>query len=159
MKKQTQKKPAPTVAKEGKANTIVLKNDDLATFIAWLNIPLHSEKAIARNRIVELLKKEANNFNSDRLAMLEPFKELDADKKPIMVIDESDNKEHFKLNDNAGWKATWEALLKKEVIFDVLPSNRTNWRIVRDIIANTKNEMDIETTEWYEGVLTALSKI
>lgn len=139
------------------ANTITLKNDDLGTLISWLSLPLHSEKASARNRIVKLLQAEGEIFDNVRQEALEKHK-ITKDGKAETWKDDK-GKTFFKLKDDAKWAEEYQKLSLLPVTFDVLPSNRESWRIVRSILADTKNEMDVPTTDWWESVLVALKNV
>lgn len=158
-KKRAKKPVTPKTAetKPEAASAVVFRNQDLKGLIVWLNVPLHSEQARARNRIVELIEKEYDRFEQDRLTLLDSHKVM-KDGKPVLEK-HPDGKDHFKIKDQKKWDIEWGKLESAEVAFDVLPSNRASWRIVRDLIANTKVEMDTEMTKWWEMILNAMSKV
>lgn len=150
-KKETQKKGE----KKEKVNSFSIQNIKLKPLYVWLSIPQHSERAIARNRVVALIKEKMQEFENDRLQLIEEHVKLD-DKNERMTTEDGSE---FLMKDDAAFDAAWEVLKKQHVTFDILPSNREHWRIAREIVKGTNDEMDIATTDFYEEILTALENI
>lgn len=143
--------------KKEKATSVQIKNWMLSPFYAWLDIPLHSEQAVARNRIAKLLKEKAEDFETDRLEAIEKYKVYDPITKEAILSKGKDGKDVFKISDLPAWEKEYEVLRNQVVFFDLLPSTRPYWKIVRELIKNTKIDMDIETTNLWEELLEAMS--
>ena len=160
MSKKPEKPQKPEPAKSERLQGVVLQKKDIKPLIIWLDIPLHSEKAVARNRITKLLKTEFELFEADRLQALEKHKVMKDGKPELeMIMENGKEVESFKLKDPKKWSEEWKKMQEQTVTLDVLPSNRAQWRIVRDLLKGTKVEMDIEMTEWYEHILSAVEKV
>lgn len=138
-----------------KVSSFQLKNKMLKFFNHLIDVPLHSEQAVARNRISKLVKEKFDEFEADRLDLIEKYAKRD-DKKEKMLDEKGEN---FLLEDQEAFERDWEILRSQEAVFDVLPSNRQYWRTIRDVVKNTKLEMDIELTDMWEDLLEALKSI
>lgn len=138
-----------------KVSSFQLKNKMLKFFNHLIDVPLHSEQAVARNRISKLVKEKFDEFEADRLDLIEKYAKRD-DNKEKMLDAEGVN---FLLEDQAGFERDWEILRNNVALFDVLPSNRQYWRSIRDVVKNTKLEMDIELTDMWEELIEALKTV
>lgn len=139
---------------ETKASSFTLANWKMKVIIeTWLNTPLHSEKAIARNRVVKMMTEKFEDFEKDRLALVEQHGKRDEDKN-LIIKDGS-----YVMIDEEAFQKEWALLKDTEAIFDILPSTRPYWKTVRDIIKDSKVEMDIEATDIYEELLEKLKQI
>ena len=163
-KNHTKKVPAsvkktivPPAAPVEKSHKVILKNDDLQTFLSWLNVPMHSEKARARNHVFGVLKNAWDKFEAERVKLLETYK-VKKDGKDVKYTN-ARGVEVFKLKDEKKWGLVWLKLSAEKVTFDVEPKDAPAWRIIRTFIKDTKTEMDVETTKWWEDVVAALEQI
>lgn len=116
---------------------------------------MHREKAIARNKIVKLIDEKLNEFEENRLALVKDYAKKDA-KGELMMTEDGEN---YEMNDLKGFIEAFSIVKDGPVIFDLLPSNRNEWRTVRDIIKKTDIEMDVLTTEFWEQVTGAMENI
>lgn len=132
-----------------------LKNVDLKHVHYFLDVPLHSEKAVARNRVLALVEEKFEAFQADRMVLVEKYGKRDKDDQLVKSEDGS----RFLLKDEKTFANQYEILEQQEAIFDVLPSNRGYWKTVRDIIRDSKKELDIEQTDFYEEILEKLKAI
>ena len=140
--------------KAGTKNAVTFKNKELVEVMGWLNVPLHSEQARARNKIVDILNTEFEIFEKERIAICDKYTDrTPEDNKPIMQDG------HYKIKDEhkETFDKEWKDLQDAPVTFDILPSNREHWRIVRNVIEKTNREMDIDQTAFWEKILEALS--
>lgn len=138
-----------------KVSSFQLKNKMLKFFNLLIDVPLHSEQAVARNRISKLIKEKFDEFEADRLDLIEKYAKRD-DKNEKMLDEEGKN---YILADIEGFDRDWELLRENVAVFDILPSNRQYWRTIRDVVKNTKVEMDIETTDTWEEIMETLKNI
>lgn len=138
-----------------KADSFTVTNAMLKTFNLFLNIPLHSEKAVARNKVINIIKEKFEEFETNRLAIIDDH--VKRDTKGEMVMNEEGT--NFIMKNIMAFDDAYSNLCNLPVIFDVLPSNRPSWRIARDIIKSTKVEMDVEQTEHWEKIIEALDTI
>lgn len=138
-----------------KVGSFQLPNKMLKFFNHMIDVPLHSEQAVARNRISKLIKEKYDEFETDRLDLVEKYAKRD-DKNEKMLDEEGTN---FLINDQGSFDREWELLRSQVATFDVLPSNRQYWRTILDVVKNTKLEMDIELTDMWEELIEALKTV
>jgi hypothetical protein len=155
MSKNKTKKMVAAVSK--KKDSITFKNMHLKPLLKWLDIPLHSQKAIARNRICEIIQDRFDLFEKDRIAILEKYAEKE--KGQLKIEKDKDGRLNYVLSNREKFNSEFSVINEENVIFDILPSNREYWKIVRDIFESSKVEMNIETTQFYEFVLKTLENI
>lgn len=139
-----------------KADSFTVTNAMLKTFNLFLNIPLHSEQAVARNKVINLIKEKFEEFEVNRLAIVKDHSKKDPKTGEMVMNEEGTN---FIMKDIIAFNDAYEKLRQLPVVFDILPSNRQSWRIARDIIKSTKVEMDVEETEHWEKIIEALDTI
>jgi len=144
--------------KKNEIKSIELANYQIKDILDRLNVPLHSEKARARNRIVEILGPIANATEKERLALVDKYAEKDENNKPVIVMGEF-GKDHYKLTDDAAFQKEWQEVQAVKNTFDILPSNRMAWIVVREMWEKTTREMDINETILWEEIINALKGI
>lgn len=138
-----------------KTTSFEVKGYHLKPLKLWLDIPMHREKAIARNKIVKLINEKLNEYEENRLLLVKEYAKKDAEGEAIMTEDG----ENYEMDDLKGFVEAFGVIKNAPVIFDLLPSNRNEWRTIRDIIKKTDIEMDVITTEFWEEVTSAMEKI
>lgn len=138
-----------------KVSSFQVQNKVLKFMNALIDVPLHSEQAVARNRISKAIQEKFDEFEKDRLDLIEKYAKRD-DNNEKMLDEEGKN---YILENIEGFNRDWELLREQHAVFDVLPSNRQYWRTIRDVVKNTKLEMDIELTDMWEELLEALKTI
>jgi hypothetical protein len=154
MAKKPQKKH-----QEKKTNTVStfeIKNKLLRVFNLLIDVPLHSEQAVARNRISKLIQEKFAEFETDWLELIERYAKKD-EKSGEKILDE-DGK-NFLLADSKGFDREWEILRNTPAVFDVLPSNRQYFKTIAKVIQDTDMKMDIELTDLWEELLDAFKEI
>lgn len=152
------KKEIKKVEVKKRVDAISLKNAYISILLTWLSVPLHSEKARARNRIVEILAPRFKDFEKERMELIEKYGEKD-DKKKLIMIPGVNGGTRYSIKDQVKFNEAFDKIKEVEVVFDILPSNRENWKIARKIIEDTKMEMDVEVTNIWEKVLEILKEI
>lgn len=138
-----------------KADSFTVTNAMLKTFNLFLNVPLHSEQAVARNKVIGLIKEKFDEYEVNRQALVKDHAKKGSDDE-LLMNEEGTN---YIMKDIVAFSDAYEELRAVPVIFDILPSNRSAWRIARDIIKSTKAEMDVEETEHWEKIQEALNTI
>lgn len=154
MAKKPQKKH-----QEKKTNTVStfkIKNKLLRVFNVLIDVPLHSEQAVARNRISKLIEEKFAEFETDRLDLIERYAKKD-EKTGEKILDEEGT--NFLLADSKGFDRDWEILRNTPAVFDVLPSNRQYFKTIAKVIQNTDMKMDIELTDLWEELLDSFKEI
>lgn len=155
MSKKNTKNTKDTVEKKEKVNSFAIQNKNLKPLYVWLSVPQHSQRAIARNRITSLIKEKLEEFEADRLELVNQHVKLNDKNERETTADGK----VFVMKDEDAFQAAWELLRSEYVTFDILPSNREYWRIAREIVKDTNEELDIASTNLYEEVLTGLENI
>lgn len=134
--------------------SIKLKNSQLKGLILFLNIPLHSQKARARNIIYKLVNPFTEEYETERMKLIEKYGSKNK-KGELEFIDEE--KTEYKIVDKEKFEKSFEKLKNVEIVFDVLPSNKEAWKIVKQIVEDTKVELDITLTDFWEELLESLT--
>lgn len=153
------KKDQPTETKKEikKADSFTVKNYMLKLFGALLAVPLHAEKASARNKVLKLIGEKIDLFETDRMELVKKYGKKDTEGELIMEM--TDKGKNYVLEDQEAFSTEYELIAAQEVIFDVLPSNRANWKLMLDVIKSTKLEMDPIDTDTWEVITEALKTI
>lgn len=140
---------------------IMLKNYHLPYLIGtkpgegWLDIPLHGKEARARNRVVSLLAARMQENEKERIVLLEKYGKKDKDN--VLVMDE---KRHYQLEDQEGFAKDFDELMNTDAVFDILPSNKEDFKVVAQIILEgLRREFNIEETQYYDEMCKAFEKI
>lgn len=134
--------------------SITLKCKFIKTLDSWLNMPLHSEAARARNRIVKLLASAYDEYEDRRMELVEKYGIKDNDGN--FKLDESGA--NYLLTDEEKFREDWLALRETSVTFDIL-QNRADWLVVKKVLEKITVQMDTPTTELYEDILSVFEGI
>lgn len=145
-------KKQPKEKKEA-VSSFELQNYMLKPLRSWLNAPLHSEQAVARNRVVKILDEKISLFETDRMELVNKYGKKDTEGE--LIIGENG----YEFEDMKTFAAEYEVISTQPAIFDLLPSNRVYWKGILPVIKNTQEEMDIFTTEIWEQVIEIIGKI
>lgn len=140
-------------------DSIVLSVKLIRQIYIWLDIPLHSEKARARNRIVAILKSFYEESEETRMKIVEKFARKEADGTLKIITDVATGSTSYDIEDRKRFDEAWIKAQGIEYTFDIMPSNRDHWKVVRGIFENTKMEFDIEMTDTWEAIINALENI
>jgi len=146
-------------ANKNTVDMIVLSVKLIRQIYIWLDVPLHSEKARARNRIVAILKSFYEESEETRMKIVEKFARKEADGTLKILTDVVTGSTSYDIADRKRFDEAWIKAQAVQYTFDILPSNRDHWRVVRGIFENTKIEMDIDMTDTWEEIITALEQI
>lgn len=124
--------------------------------IIMLNVPLHSEKARARNRIIEIVGQKFKEYDKDRMDLVTKYGEKDPKTGELAMDEDGKN---YKIKNHEKFNLDFIKLINADVVFDILPSNREYWRLVKGVIENTKVEMNVQDTANWEDILLVLETI
>lgn len=150
-------KTTETKKETKKADSFSLKNYMLKLLNVMLSVPLHSEKASARNKVLKLIAEKLELFEEDRMEIIKKYAKKDNEGELVMEV--TDKGKNYILEDEKSFSTEYEVIAQQEVIFDILPSNRGNWKLMLDVIKDTKLEMDPSDTEAWETIIEALKTI
>jgi uncharacterized Fe-S cluster-containing protein len=133
--------------KKAEIKALTLKNYQLKTILNILDVPLHSERARARNRFYKIISAKENERETERIKIAEKYGKLN---KERMVYEfkqpEKFSKEFSKLQNEVS-------------IIDILPSVKADLPIIKEIINNSKIVMNFTETEVYEEIIAEFAKI
>lgn len=135
-----------------KIKTLDIKNGGLDLFIKLLDVPMHSEKARARNRVMKILMEKEQIYQAERQAIIVKYCKKGPDKKPIV----NNNTYSFERDKAGKFSSEVEKLVMEKVLIDVLPSLKADLKLIKDVVASSKLEMNYTETELYEEILAAL---
>lgn len=120
-----------------------------------LNVPLHGQQARSRNRIIKIFDERSAEVEASRMDLIKKFGKLDKNKEP-----ELDPKtKSYILADEDGFKKEFGTLLEESCTFDVLPSNRADFQVVKELVLNCKVDFDINGTTVYEEICTIFESL
>jgi hypothetical protein len=135
--------------KETKIEALNFKNYQLELLSKMLDVPLHSEKARARNRFFKVVQPKIQTKNTEHDALLVKYgKKSDKEKNQFTIKPESLEK----------FSAEIKKLNNEPCIIDLLPSVKADMPAIKDILKNSKVEMNITETEIYEEIMTEIEK-
>lgn len=141
------------------ADSVTFKNFELQTIITWLDTPLHSKQAVARNRICEIIGEKHNAFEKDRMALIDKYGKRDPKTNEYVVIPDGLGGRKYDLADQKKFDEEYKVIKDMDIVFDILPSNRDYWRMARQILLDIKVPMDIELTNFWERIIKALEDV
>ena len=117
----------------------------------WLaDAMLHGTELRSRNRIVDILIKQLQEFDKVRIEIVKKYAELDKKtKEPLM----NEDGQTFKMKDTLGFQKEWlETLEAANFTFDILPSNLLDWGNVKTIILNLKKDFNYADGMIYSSI-------
>lgn len=129
-----------------KIKTLNLKNYQLETLAKILDVPLHSEKARARNRFYKILKSKIDDREKARIEILERLGKLNKEKN------------NYEIKNVKKFNEEFEKMQNEVCIIDLLPSVKADLPFIKEILEKTKVEMNITQTEIYEEILAEIEK-
>jgi len=130
--------------------SIKLKNYHLNSLYSWFNMPLHSKYARARNRFLRIIIARIEEIEEERKKLLNKYAKKDKDGKEII---ENNN---YVLGENLeAFNKEYGEMIQEEYVIDILPSNREDIYIVRDMLLNLKKEFDFKEGEIYDEICLA----
>jgi hypothetical protein len=157
--------------KEKKVEGFVVKKYTLLKIADWLSniirnpgseneskIPfaLHGPDSRSRNKIHRIIVERAKEVEDQRMELVKKHAKKNDNDEPM--FDEATGK--FDIIDMVKFNEEFLVLMNEESVFDILPSNSQDWRIVKDIFLNRlKSEMTVEDTIVYEEVCQAFEAI
>ena len=149
--------------KTNKPVALVLKNGNLDILTKWLaEAKLHGQRARARNRIVKLIGEKAVMIEKERMIILGKYskKTKDGELETKEVEDVFGKKtRQYVIADQEKFNKQYQSLIDEDAVFDLLPSNREDFKIAKEIVLNLNVEMDFNQTDVYEQVCSAFEKI
>ena len=116
---------------------------------------LHGQESRSRNKIADMLKAKILEFEKERMDLINKWGKKGKDGK----TEEKDGK--FVMTDQKKFEEEFKelTLTSSNFVFDILPSNKRYFADVKEIILNTKQEMNYADGEVYEKVCEKLEKI
>lgn len=132
-------------------DTLTIKNYQINTLITALNYTMPFSKGRVRNRFITILSTKAQEVEKNRMEILNGVCEKGEDGKPIV------DKNEYKLTDEARKKfgEEYAKLMNENCIIDVTASLKMDLGPIKDMINNSKSELNIDQTKVVEDVLAA----
>ena len=131
---------------ETKIEALNFKNYQLELLSKMLDVPLHSEKARARNRFFKVVQSKASDKEKGRIDLLEKYGKLNKEEN------------RYDIKDLKKFNMEFTKLQQEVCIIDLLPSVKADMPAIKDILKNSKVEMNITETEIYEEIMTEIEK-
>jgi hypothetical protein len=166
------KKPvAKPKAAENKVDAFVVKKYTLLKIGDWLAnviiapgsenerkypLALHGSEARARNKVRKIILERADQVEDERIALVEKYAKKGEDGKAVL----DPKTDRYEIEDRENFNKEFLELMSETTSFDILPSNRAEFMIVKDIFINRmKSEMTVDDTNVYEEVCQAFEAI
>lgn len=143
--------------KNKEVESLSLSYDEAIFLFALLSeLLLHGQESRSRNKIANLLKGTINECEKERIILVEKFAEKDDKGKPKLDAEG----QHYLMSDNKGFEKEFKELTtNSKFIIDVLPSNKQDVKIVKNIILNTQKDFNYEQGEIYSAICGKLESI
>lgn len=126
---------------------LVLKNYLITPLIQFLDRQeLKSKMSRARFRVITILLDRASANEDARMELVKKHGKKDSDGK----VGEENGK--FVLEDENAFQAEYEAFVKEDAVFDVLPSNEADFDAVRGIVENTDEKFSANSRPTYRDL-------
>ena len=123
---------------------------------------LYGQESRSRNKIVNLLKERVEEFEKERMSILEKYSEKDKEGKlkTEKFIQQGEEKKRFVLADQEKFNKEFQELVNtSKSVFDVLPSNRSDFLTVKNIVLNSNKKLNYADGEIYDRICAKLEKI
>ena len=131
-------------------NSLKIKNTYIEKLISFLDTPLHGQEARARNRFVSIIGKQLVFLTSERQRLLEEKTKKDEKGKPILIDD--GKKYDISPEDLTIVNEELAVLFNEDYIIDILPSNKSDIKVVSEIILNSTKEFDLSEGAVYDEI-------
>jgi hypothetical protein len=137
--------------------SIEFKNIHIKHLIALMNVKLSGRKSRLRNKFLNIVNIKGAEIEKERIKIMEEMADKDENGKAI--IDKATN--NYKISEGVVKKANdlFTDLMNEKVIFDILPSNEDIFDQARDIILNSKLELDSSAGEMYDEICEIFEKV
>lgn len=134
-----------------------IKNGHLETLISFLDIPLHSTDARARNSFITKVGKQIGFLNSEKQRLLTEHAEKDA-KGKVKFLEKG---ARYDITPQNLEKVNVEmgVLYEEKYILDYLPSNKAEIDIVTKIILQSTKEFGVTDGLIYDELCQAVERI
>lgn len=133
---------------------LVLKNYLINSCVNFLDVPLPAQIARSRNRFLKALSPRAEEFETERMKLINQYAEKGTDEKPLVMPNGN-----YKIKDQAAFDAAWKTLKEETATFDVLPSNMADFHVVKGIMLGLDTPMNVGETHDYEELCIAFEKL
>lgn len=145
----------PTAPKKEVVKALSLKNYHLRTMFEILESPLHGQEARARNRIARLFKEKQDVLEAERIKLLDKYAKKN--EKGEKILDKSGR--NYEMEDIDAFQKEYKETLDDAALFDILPSNKSDFSVVKKIVLEWKKPLGLAETELYEEICQAFEKI
>ena len=129
-------------------HSMEFKNFQMQFLYSLLDIPLHGTECRARNRFVRIISERAGEIEKERIALNEKY----ADKKKPKLDNGNYNITPAKLEK---FKKEYEDLMNEKFVIDILPSNKDDIGLVKNLIFNSQKGLNIFEGQMYEQICQA----
>ena len=131
--------------------SITFKNGHLRPLMKWLDVPLHGMQARLRGRFVRTLQDRFQEIEDARIALLKELCDKDEKGEPIM-----EPGDRYKLSPEnlIALNKHHTDMLEESYVIDVLDSNRETLQGVRQLLKESKLEMDSNESQTYDTIMT-----
>ncbi len=116
---------------------------------------LHGSECRSRNRIVNILNPKLDEFEKNRMELINRFGEKDESGK-VKTNPETNS---FVLSNEEGFSKEYKEMIDEKIVIDIFPSNREDLKVVKNLVLNTKKDFGYADGEIYDEVCRVLEEI
>lgn len=126
-------------------NKLIIKNGNLQFLSKILDKPCHGKEARAKNRFLKLIVPRLQEIEKERLELVRQYAEKDKKGEAVVEEYEEEGKQEKRFKILQGnllkFQNEYNEYLFEDFVIDVLPSNKVDIGIVKEML-------DADTTEW-----------
>lgn len=136
-------------------SSITLKNYHIRPLVQILDVPLHGQQARSRNRITSIFTERGRDLEKARLDLIKKFGKKD--KEGNTEIDPITK--NYNLENPAEFQKEFQAMMSEDSVFDILPSNRDDFKRIKEVVLDCKIDFDINGTTVYDEICQVFEKL
>lgn len=129
-----------------------LKNYQIRVLLEILSVPMHGVIARARNKVVSVIGKKAEEVESERIKLIEKYSKKGTDGKSEVA------EGHYVMENLESFQKEYIEVLGVETEFDITET-LPEFRVIREEVNNSRKEFDVQETVIYEEICEAFKKI
>lgn len=152
-------KPAEVAAPVANEKVLAIPRYALALLYRLLNIPLHGAQSRARNRFGNLVKDQVNYIEEERIKMIEGYAKKGKDKQPLRKMD-GDEEVYDVTDDNmVKYRKEFDVFMHEPWLLDVTAANKQDLALIKPLVLESKQTVEMVDGYAYEEVCTAFEAI
>ena len=146
----------PQAESKKKADSLNIKNLYVNFLYGALDVPLHGEERRARTKFAEIVRAKLQEIEDARIDLLKQYAEKND--KGELIIKEDKNYDLSQENLEK-FNEEYRKYLDEMWVIDILPSNKVNLKMIRDIMKKSNKQYQTAEGEIFDRLLDEFEKI